>query len=95
MPGERCRGRAGADGDEMNMPYSQEGRIKVSDVDLHPHLWARMLQRGVTLEELERTLNEGWAVQDAKPSTRGKAFVFPYRKEWEGQFFEEKEVSVY
>jgi len=25
----------------------------------------------------------------------GKTFVFPYQAEWEGQFFEEKEVTVY
>ena len=26
---------------------------------------------------------------------RGKVFVFPYRRAWEGQFYEEKEVTVY
>lgn len=62
---------------------------------MYPNLRARMLQRGVTLEELERTLNEGWEAQDAKPGTQGKVLVFPYHKQWEGRFFEEKEVSVY
>ncbi len=54
-----------------------------------------MRQRGVTLRELERTLQEGWPAADAKPGTEGKVFVFPYRRTWEGQFYEEKEVTVY
>jgi len=62
---------------------------------LHPHLRARMMQRGITKEEIEHTLNEGWEALDAKPGTSGKVFVFPYQAEWEGQFFEEKEVTVY
>ncbi len=37
-----------------------------------------MEQRGVTLEEIERTLNEGWDATDAKPGTFGKVMVFPY-----------------
>jgi len=70
-------------------------RIHVTEADLHPHLRARMHQRGITREEIERTLNEGWEASDAKPGTLGKVFVFPYRMEWEGQFYEEKEVTVY
>jgi hypothetical protein len=54
-----------------------------------------MLQRGVTREEIERTLNDGWEAPDAKPGMEGKVFVFPYRAKWEGEFFEEKEVTVY
>ncbi len=54
-----------------------------------------MEQRGVTLEEIERTLNEGWDATDAKPGTFGKVMVFPYCAEWMGQFYEEKEVTVY
>lgn len=69
-------------------------RIRITEADLHPHLRARMLQRGIRREEIERTLNEGWAALDAKPGTVGKVFVFPYHAEWEGQFFEEKEVTV-
>jgi len=34
-----------------------------------------MEQRGVTLEEIERTLNEGWDATDAKPGTFGKVFL--------------------
>jgi len=34
-------------------------RIRITQADLHPHLWARMHQRGITLEEIEQTLNEG------------------------------------
>ncbi|HID31526.1 MAG TPA: DUF4258 domain-containing protein [Desulfobacterales bacterium] len=72
-----------------------EQQTYIADEDLHPHLKARMLQRGVTREEIEQTLNEGWTASDAKPGTAGKVFVFPYRAEWEGHFFEEKEVTVY
>lgn len=69
--------------------------IKISDADLHAHLKARMEQRGVTKDEIEKTLNEGWEAEDAKPGTFGKVFIFPYNNLWENEFFEEKEVSVY
>jgi len=71
------------------------GLIQVKDEDIHSHLRARMLQRGVSREEIEVTLNQGWEAADAKPGTRGKVFIFPYKAEWEGQFYEEKEVTVY
>ncbi len=54
-----------------------------------------MEQRGVTREELEWTLNEGWDATDAKAGTLGKVMVFPFQAEWEGRFYEEKEVTVY
>lgn len=54
-----------------------------------------MTQRGVTKEDLERTLNGGWKAEDAKPGTIGKVMVFLYQQEWEGRYYEEKEVSVY
>lgn len=54
-----------------------------------------MLQRGVTLQEAERTVNNGWEASDAKSGVQGKAMVFPYREEWEGRTYEEKEVTVY
>ena len=54
-----------------------------------------MLQRGIQREEVERTLNEGWEATDAKPGMLGKVLVFPYHGEWEGRFFEKKEVTVY
>ena len=69
--------------------------IAIADSDLHPHLKARMEQRGVAIDEIERALNEGWEAEDAKPGTLGKVFVFPFAKQWEGSFFEQKEVSVY
>lgn len=69
--------------------------IKISDNDFHPHLKSRMLQRGVKAEEIERVLNEGWDATDTKSGTLGKVFVFPYNGIWEGELFEEKEVSVY
>lgn len=69
--------------------------IEISEADLHPHLKARMSQRGITIEEIERVLNEGREATDAKPGTLGKVFVFLYNRMWEGKLFEEKEVSVY
>jgi len=69
--------------------------ISISDADLHAHLKARMAQRGITRAEIERTLNEGWKARDAKSGTIGKVFVFPYKKTWQGDIFEEKEVTVY
>ncbi len=71
------------------------GNFKITAANLHPHLQARMRQRGVTLEEIERTINNGSQVTDAKPGTLGKVLVFPYEKEWEGSFYAEKEVMVY
>ena len=73
--------------------------IEISEADLHPHLKARMSQRGITIEEIERVLIEGGEATDAKPGTKpgtlGKVFVFLYNRMWEGKLFEEKEVSVY
>ncbi len=54
-----------------------------------------MSDRGVTRQEIERTLNNGWEALDSKEGTLGKMFVFPYNEEWLGQYFEEKEVTVY
>jgi len=69
--------------------------LKISSEDLHAHLRARMTQRGVTLSELEQTLNNGLEAKDCKPGTLGKVMVFAYGSEWEGQTYLEKEVTVY
>ena len=69
--------------------------MHISPSDLHPHLLARMRQRGVTVEEMEETLNHGWEASDVKPGTIGKVMVFDYEAEWEGRFYHEKEVTVY
>lgn len=69
--------------------------IRVEEADLHPHLIARMKQRGVSREEIERALNEGCEAADAKPGTWGKVMVFPLEGEWEGHSYSEKEVTVY
>ena len=69
--------------------------IEILDADLHTHLKARMAQRGITKQEIERVLNEGWNAKDAKSGTIGKVFVFQYNREWQGEVFKEKEVSVY
>ena len=68
---------------------------KLEENDFHSHIKARMLQRGITKEEIEKTLIKGQAAKDVKPGTFGKVLVFSYNNEWEGKFFEEKEVRVY
>jgi DNA-binding transcriptional MerR regulator len=72
-----------------------ERTYKLSDAHLHPHLQKRMKQRGVTLAELEQVLNEGNDALTAKPGTYGKVLRMSYESEWEGQYYEEKEVTVY
>jgi hypothetical protein len=54
-----------------------------------------MEQRGISTEEIERTLEAGWEASDARSGTRGKIWVFDYRKEWQERFYDEKEVRVY
>lgn len=54
-----------------------------------------MEQRGITLPELERVLNKGQKSASAKPGTYGKVLVISYGAEWEGQFYQEKEITVY
>jgi len=70
-------------------------KFELTDADLHPHLRKRMEQRGVTLPELEQVLNTGKEVASAKPGTYGRALIIPYDAHWEGQFYQEKEVTVY
>jgi hypothetical protein len=54
-----------------------------------------MAQRGVTLQEIEVTLNERWQASDIKEGTNGKVKVFAYYSQWEGESYKEKEVTVY
>jgi len=44
-----------------------------------------MQQRGITLEEIEQTWNDGWEATDAKSGTLGRVMVFRYEAEWEGR----------
>jgi len=53
----------------------------ITDEDIHPHLQARMLQRGVSKEEIEVVLNKGREAKDATPGTYGKVFLFQYERE--------------
>jgi hypothetical protein len=57
-------------------------QIKITESDLHPHLKARMLQRGIRIEEIETVLNQGWEATDAKLGTLGKVFIFEYNEMW-------------
>ena len=54
-----------------------------------------MEQRGIAEAEIEYVLNVGWEATDAKSGTSGRVAVFPFRGEWQGTFYEEKEVTVY
>ncbi len=69
--------------------------LSINESDLHAHLQDRMAQRGVTLEEIQQVLNSGWRATDCRPGTFGKALVIPYAAEWEGRFYDQKEVTVY
>ncbi len=62
--------------------------------DMHHHLISRMEQRGISLNEIETTLNKGFDAQDSKEGTYGKVYVFEYNALWEGTYFEQKEVTV-
>lgn len=70
-------------------------KIIIKDSDIHHHLRARMKQRGISKEEIEITINEGWKADDAKEGTIGKVFVFRYNNYWMQSCFAEKEVTVY
>lgn len=54
-----------------------------------------MTQRGVTPEEIEAAVNEGWPAADAKAEVEGRVMVFPYHGEWGGEAYAEKEVILY
>lgn len=69
--------------------------IRLTEDDLHPHLRRRMAQRGVSVDELEKVLNNGWEASDAKPGTEGKVLVFPHSAEPHEGFYSEKEVTAY
>jgi len=64
-------------------------------IEVHPHLKARMKERGVILEEIETTIENGYSCKDAKPGTYCKVYIFPYNKDWSGKIFKEKEVTGY
>ncbi|MGB9700134.1 MAG: hypothetical protein ACPL5I_12205 [Thermodesulfobacteriota bacterium] len=53
-----------------------------------------MQQRGVSLNEIEITMNEGWEAVDGKEGTIGKVFVFPYNNYWAGSYFEEIDIEM-
>lgn len=69
--------------------------MKLDGSNFHPHVRGRMLQRGITRREIEKVLSDDWEADDSKQGTFGKVFVFSYEKDWEGVYFEEKEVRVY
>jgi hypothetical protein len=80
---------------EAPPPEEPPDGIAISDADLHEHFMGRMLQRGVSIQEIQQALNDGWPAADAKPGTLGRTLVFTFGVEWEGQIYAEKEVTVY
>jgi len=54
--------------------------MKIKDTDIHHHLRARMLQRGIGKEEIEITINKGWSTGGAKEGTIGKTSFTRRRK---------------
>lgn len=70
-------------------------KIDLTDADFHQHITSRMSQRGISREEIQTTLNEGRNAEDCKSGTYGKVMCFQYQNEWEGKYFEEKEVTIY
>jgi Domain of unknown function (DUF4258) len=67
----------------------------ISPEDLHPHLAARMRQRGVSREEIEQVLDRGRPAKNVKPGILGKVAIFSDGIEWQGRMHAEKEVTVY
>jgi hypothetical protein len=76
------------------MTESDEGPT-LTDENFHSHLRRRMEQRGITEDEVQETVQRGWKSGDAKPGTQGRTLVFPHDAQWEGTYYEEKEVTVY
>lgn len=54
-----------------------------------------MEQRGITENEVREVFRGGWPASNAKPGTHGRTLVFAYEAQWEGAYYEEKEVTVY
>ena len=54
--------------------------MKVKDTDIHHHLEARMLQRGISKEEIEITINKGWIDEDAKEGTPSYSLIITIGK---------------
>ena len=69
-------------------------KVVIKESDIHHHLQMRMQQRGVSLNEIEITMNEGWEAVDGKEGTIGKVFVFPYNNYWAGSYFEEIDIEM-
>lgn len=69
--------------------------FKLSVNDFHSHISKRMNQRGITRDEVEFVLHNGWEAEDAVDGTSGKTFVFDFQSLWENKFYHEKEVTVY
>ena len=68
---------------------------RLTERDIHPHLRSRMEMRGVSLDDVNITLANGWLAVDSAPGTEGRTWVFDFGGVWEGKFYAEKEVTVY
>lgn len=65
------------------------------NLQFHDHIRRRMAARGVLESEVLAALETGWPCDDAQSGTDCRTMVFEFRAEWEGRWFEEKEVTVY
>ena len=45
--------------------------ITIEESDIHAHIKTRMQQRGISVQEIEKTINTGWAAEDAQEETFG------------------------
>ena len=46
--------------------------MKIRESDIHNHLKIRMLQWGITFEEIKRTINDGWNTTEVRIGTQGR-----------------------
>ena len=57
------------------------------------HARERMWERGVSEEDIYKTLSQGRPVH-SKQGRFAKEYVFVYKKEWQGKFYPQKKVKA-
>jgi hypothetical protein len=63
------------------------------NIRIDPHTLARLSERGIAEDEIRDVLLNGEDIP-AKAGRKGKAMVYPYRRERLGKFYEHKRVEV-
>ena len=61
---------------------------------LSEHALERMEERGASRQEVRRTVREGESFPDRQDRT-GFRFEFEFGAEWNGTYYEKKELTVY